>query len=122
VAADGGETVALEVTVTEELRREGLAREFVRLVQDARKGDGLDVTDRIVLWWSTGNQELAAALHEYQAMIVGEVLAVEFGPLAADTAETGPAETDTADAQRPAWADHRHDSPELGVSFWLSSA
>ena len=37
VASDGGETVALEVTITPELRREGLAREFVRLVQEARK-------------------------------------------------------------------------------------
>jgi isoleucyl-tRNA synthetase len=147
VAADGAETVALEVTVTAELRREGLAREFVRLVQDARKGDGLDVTDRIALWWSTGSQELAAALHEHQAMIAGEVLAVEFGPLEANaagaatadagtveagtveagtaeagTAEAGTAEAATADARRPDWANHRHDNPELGVSFWLGSA
>jgi isoleucyl-tRNA synthetase len=127
VAADGAETVALEVTVTDELRREGLAREFVRLVQDARKSDGLDVTDRIALWWSTGSQELSAALHEHRAMIAGEVLAVEFGSLEAgpasnDTAEPGTAEAETTDAQRPAGADHRHDSPELGVSFWLGSA
>jgi isoleucyl-tRNA synthetase len=114
VAADGGETVALEVTVTEELRREGLAREFVRLVQDARKGDGLDVTDRIALRWSTANRELSAALHEHRAMIADDVLALEFGPLEAD-----PAEADGADAQPPGWASHRHDSPELGVSFWL---
>ena len=52
VAAEGGETVALEVTITPELRREGLAREFIRLVQDARKGDGLAVTDRISLRWA----------------------------------------------------------------------
>src|SRR5215471_4588184 len=38
VATGGGETVALEVSITPELRREGLARDFVRLVQDARKG------------------------------------------------------------------------------------
>ena len=53
VASDGGETVALEITITPELRREGLAREVVRLVQDARKSDGLDVSDRISLRWST---------------------------------------------------------------------
>ena len=125
VAADGGETVALEVTITDELRREGLAREFVRLVQDARKGDGLDVTDRIALWWSTGNSELSAALHEHRTMIAREVLAVEFGPLEASTAGADPAEAGTAEAgtaEGSGWADHRHDSPELGVSFWLGRA
>ncbi|MGH3301521.1 MAG: isoleucine--tRNA ligase [Streptosporangiaceae bacterium] len=132
VATAGGETVALEVTVTEELRREGLAREFVRLVQDARKGDDLDVTDRIALRWSTGDRELAAALHEHQGMIAGEVLAVEFGPVEAGTADTSPAETGTADtspadtrtaetgALHSADASRRHDNVELGVSFWLA--
>ena len=56
VAADGGETVALDVTITPELRREGLAREVVRLVQDARKSDGLNVSDRIWLRWSTDDR------------------------------------------------------------------
>ena len=69
VATDGGETVALEVTITPELRREGLAREFIRLVQDARKGDGLEVTDRITVRWRTADPELAQALTEHQAMI-----------------------------------------------------
>jgi isoleucyl-tRNA synthetase len=122
VAADGGETVALAVTVTEELRREGLAREFVRLVQDARKGDGLEVTDRIALWWRSGNQELIAALHEHQAMIAAEVLAVEFGPLEAGDAGASAGEADTAEAERTGLPVHRHDNPELGVSFWLGSA
>jgi isoleucyl-tRNA synthetase len=132
VAAEGEETVALEVTVSAELRREGLAREFVRLVQDARKGDGLEVTDRIALRWSTGDPELAAALSEYQAMIAGEVLAVEFGPLEADlaettTAEAGTAEGDAADGDRAApdaphleLASRRHDNADLGVSFRLT--
>jgi isoleucyl-tRNA synthetase len=122
VAADGGETVALEVTVTEELRREGLAREFVRLVQDARKGDGLEVTDRIALWWSTGNRELFAALHEHQAMIAGDVLAVEFSPVEAADAGADPADSGTANAGLSGRAVRRHDNPELGVSFWLGSA
>jgi len=79
VAADGGETVALEVTITAELRREGLAREFIRLVQDARKSDGLDVTDRISLRWSTADTQVAEAITEHQELISREVLAVEFG-------------------------------------------
>src|SRR5258706_4445179 len=49
VASDAGETVALDLSITPELRREGLAREVIRLVQDARKADGLDVSDRITL-------------------------------------------------------------------------
>ena len=52
VATDAGETVAIDTAVTPELRREGLAREVIRLVQDARKNDGLDVTDRIALRWA----------------------------------------------------------------------
>jgi isoleucyl-tRNA synthetase len=136
VAAEGGETVALQVTVTEELRREGLAREFVRLVQDARKGDGLDVTDRIALRWSTGDRGLAAALHEHRAMIAGEVLATEFGPLGQGSPEGGPSVaegpgagsaepapeigTADADAAHPDLPGRRHDNPELGVSFWLA--
>ena len=78
VASDGGETVALEVTITPELRREGLAREVVRLVQDARKSDGLDVSDRISLRWSTADPDLAAALAEHGQLISSEVLAVDY--------------------------------------------
>jgi isoleucyl-tRNA synthetase len=129
VAAEAGETVALEVIVTPELRREGLAREFVRLVQDARKSDGLDVSDRIAVRWSTGDQELAEALQEHRAMIAGEVLATEFGPLEPGTAEAEAAKADAAeavasttdaDAPRSDRAGRRHDNAELGVSFWLA--
>jgi isoleucyl-tRNA synthetase len=77
VASDGGETVAFEVAITPELRREGLAREVIRLVQDARKSDGLDVSDRIWLRWQTTDSELAAALAEHGALISAEVLAAD---------------------------------------------
>jgi isoleucyl-tRNA synthetase len=121
VAADGEETVALEVTVTGELRREGLAREFVRLVQDARKSDGLDVTDRIALWWRAGDPELAGALHEHRAMIVADVLAAEFDQLEAGVAaDTGSAGADLPGADQAGPAGRRHDNAELGVSFWLA--
>jgi len=106
VATDAGETVAIDTAITPELRREGLAREVVRLVQDARKNDGLDVTDRIVLRWMADDPELTAALSEHAALITGEVLAVEYGPA---TAGAGPVEAGTVE----------HADAELGLRFWL---
>ena len=49
VANAEGVTVALDVTITEELRKEGIARELVNRIQNARKNSGLDVTDKIQL-------------------------------------------------------------------------
>jgi isoleucyl-tRNA synthetase len=125
VATDGGETVALEVTITVELRREGLAREFIRLVQDARKNDGFAVSDRVSVRWSTADPELVAALNGHQALISAEVLAVDFGPADVGPAgHLGPA-GDSAGAADGAAADaagsqaRRHESSELGLTFWL---
>ncbi len=70
-----GETVALDLTITPELTALGLAREAVRLVQDARKKAGLEVTDRIDLAWSATGP-VAEALRTHEALIAGEVLAV----------------------------------------------
>jgi isoleucyl-tRNA synthetase len=47
VASDGSLTIALDVTVTEELRQEGIAREFINRIQNFRKESGLEVTDKI---------------------------------------------------------------------------
>ena len=76
VAAEGGLTVALDLDVTPELRREGLAREVVRAVQDARKAAGLEVTDRIVLRLQASGG-LADAIAEHRDRIAGETLAVD---------------------------------------------
>ncbi len=76
VVTEGGETVALDLEITPELRRLGLAREVIRLIQDARRGDGLDVSDRIELWWSSSDPELTVALAEHGGTIAREVLAV----------------------------------------------
>ena len=80
VASAGGETVALDLAVSDALRSEGYAREAVRLIQEARKASGLDVSDRIVVRWTAADDDLAAALEEHGPMIAGEVLAVSFGP------------------------------------------
>jgi isoleucyl-tRNA synthetase len=75
VESAAGETLALDLEVTDALRRAGLAREVVRQVQDARKNAGLQVSDRIALWWRTDSVELAAALREHGDQIAHEVLA-----------------------------------------------
>ncbi len=77
VVTDAGETVALDLELTPALRRAGLAREVVRLVQEARKTSGFDVTDRIALRWQADG-ELADALREHADLVAGEVLAVRF--------------------------------------------
>ncbi|NEE03104.1 isoleucine--tRNA ligase [Phytoactinopolyspora halotolerans] len=73
-----GETVALDLTLTDELVRAGLVREAIRLVQEARKTSGFDVADRIELAWSTTPEatQLAEALREHEALLADEVLAV----------------------------------------------
>ncbi|UYM05346.1 isoleucine--tRNA ligase [Solicola gregarius] len=77
VVNDRGETVALDLELTEELRRAGLAREVVRTLQEARKNSGLEISDRITVRWAADG-ELAAAVGEHEAEIAAEVLAVEF--------------------------------------------
>jgi isoleucyl-tRNA synthetase len=75
VASGGGLTVALDLALTPELERAGLFREVVRLVQEARKSSGLEVSDRIELWW-TGEGRIARALDEHGEQLAAEVLAV----------------------------------------------
>ena len=86
VASDSGETIALDLNVTPELRRAGLAREMVRLIQDARKSAGFEVSDRISCWWTADDDDLAETLAEHGPMIANEVLATTFEHGAAPTA------------------------------------
>jgi isoleucyl-tRNA synthetase len=74
VVNEQGETVALDLELTDDLRRAGLARELVRMVQEARKGSGFEVSDRITLRVHAGG-EAAAALDEHEAFVADEVLA-----------------------------------------------
>jgi isoleucyl-tRNA synthetase len=80
VEAESGHAVALELDLDDELRREGLAREVVRAVQEARKQAGLEVSDRIALALG-GDEELLSAAREHEAYIAGETLAtsVDYG-------------------------------------------
>ncbi len=74
VANDGPLTVALDVTLTDELRREGLAREIVNRVQNIRKDRGFDITDRITLTFAP-SAEVDAVLADYSDYISRQVLA-----------------------------------------------
>jgi isoleucyl-tRNA synthetase len=105
VASEAGATVALDLAVTPELRLAGLARDFVRQVQEARKASGLEVADRIALVFRSGSEETSAALGAHAALIGDEVLAVEF-----------------TEGAEPAWASREFADEALDVSFWLRKA
>ncbi|KNX36740.1 isoleucine--tRNA ligase [Luteipulveratus halotolerans] len=74
----GGGFVVLDTEVTEELAREGLARDVIRAVQEARRKAGLEVTDRISLA-VTGDDSVWEATVEHQQLIMRETLATQFG-------------------------------------------
>ena len=74
VANDGKLTVALDVVVTEELRREGVARELVNRIQNIRKSSGFEITDKISICLSKNSQTDDAVI-EYNDYICNQVLA-----------------------------------------------
>ena len=102
VVNEHGETVALDLEVTPELRRAGLAREVIRMIQEARKAAGFEVSDRIALSWAVldreGTGELAEALAEHRGLIAEEVLA-----------------STIAEAESPDGLAQR--DPDLGIAF-----
>jgi isoleucyl-tRNA synthetase len=100
-ATEPGLTVALDLRLTDELRRAGLLREVVRLVQDARKAQGFDVSDRIELWWQSTDDQLGEALREGAGTLASEVLAV------------------TVQEATPAAPLAAHPVDDLGLTFWL---
>jgi isoleucyl-tRNA synthetase len=92
-AEDGGYLTELDAKLTDELIDEGLAREVVRSIQDARKQAGLEVSDRIVLGVS-GSDEIEKALTAHRDYVMTETLAVEWkvdqeSPLFKETRELG---------------------------------
>jgi isoleucyl-tRNA synthetase len=74
VATKGTLTVALDITITDQLKKEGEAREFVNRIQNIRKDSGFDLTDRINITISE-NEKLATAINEYKNYICAEILA-----------------------------------------------
>ncbi|MEA2450903.1 MAG: isoleucyl-tRNA synthetase, partial [Thermoleophilaceae bacterium] len=87
VERSGTHAVALNLELTDDLRREGLARDAVRAIQDARKQAGLQVEDRIALTLG-GDDELLAAIQAHEPYVAGETLATS---VSYDGASAGPA-------------------------------
>jgi isoleucyl-tRNA synthetase len=83
VEAEAGHAVALQLELDDELRREGLAREIVHAIQNARKEAGLEITDRIELALG-GDPELIEAAREHEPYVTGEVLATSVAYEGAD--------------------------------------
>ena len=87
VASNNGESVALDLTLTQELINAGNVREVIRALQEGRKNTGLDISDRIIVTWNA-NSEVEPAVKGAIEHISREVLAVEMkqdGSLLCDT-------------------------------------
>ena len=74
VANEGTLTVALDIQLTDDLKREGIARELKKRIQDSRKQNGLEITDRIKVRLNS-NADTDAAVREYEEWIKSQVLA-----------------------------------------------
>jgi isoleucyl-tRNA synthetase len=106
VSSEGGLSVALDLEITDDLRRAGLARDVQRMIQDQRKAAGLEVTDRIKVRWRAEDRDTAAAVREHTSQIAAEVLAVSLTEAALD------------DQEAAGW--HERTSAELGLVVRLA--
>jgi isoleucyl-tRNA synthetase len=77
VASHDGESVALDLTLTPELIQSGLVREVIRFIQEKRKSDGFEISDRINITYNANGQTQAAITSEL-SFICSEVLATSF--------------------------------------------
>ncbi|MFZ6011221.1 MAG: isoleucine--tRNA ligase [Bacteroidota bacterium] len=89
VATEGGVTVALDINITEDLKKEGIARDFVNRVQNLRKDMGLEVLDKIGIEVEKDGEFVTAALNEFKDYISTETqaLSLELKEKIADGAE-----------------------------------
>jgi isoleucyl-tRNA synthetase len=104
VASDAGLSVALDLELTHELRSAGIAREVIRFAQETRKTSGLEISDRIEVWWEADSDPLALALREHGTAIAAEILAV------------------TTTEGRPSADVAPHREAELGLTLWMRVA
>jgi isoleucyl-tRNA synthetase len=88
VASDAGESVALDLAMNDELISAGLARELIRALQEGRKTSGLDITDRIHIFWTSSDEILTAAFVTHESEIADDVLAVQVSNTSAPSEAT----------------------------------
>ena len=77
VAGDGSVTVALDITVTEALRREGVARDLINRIQNVRKDSGFEVLDKISILIEKPEADVVGAIEEFRTYICTETQAVK---------------------------------------------
>ena len=94
VASEGSLTVALDVEVTPELRREGLSRELVNRIQNLRKSSGFEVTDRIHTLVYSSDRALSDALEVYGDYVKSQTLSLSIGLEAFEKAPADAAEVE----------------------------
>jgi isoleucyl-tRNA synthetase len=89
VATEGGITVALDITITDDLKREGIARDFVNRVQNLRKDMGMEVLDKISIEVENHQELATSALTEFKEYIQTETqaLSLEFKDKLTDSTE-----------------------------------
>ena len=93
VANEGNLTVALDITLTDELRNEGMARELVNRIQNIRKAKNFDITDKVVVRLQP-DERVTAAVEHYGEYIAQQVQAVSVTVQAVDHDDTVDAEKD----------------------------
>jgi isoleucyl-tRNA synthetase len=77
VASHDGESVALDLSLSPALIEAGYVREVIRFIQERRKSDGFEISDRIKVRWNA-DPSVASAIENAKSHISDEVLAVEF--------------------------------------------
>ena len=91
VASHDGESVALDLSLTPELIEAGNVREVIRFIQERRKSDGFEISDRIKVRWNA-EQSVISAITNAKSHISDEVLALEFerdGSIATSESDLG---------------------------------
>jgi len=78
VASDKGLTVALDITLTDDLKQEGIARELVNRLQNLRKDKNLEIADKIKVQIQKASDDINSALEKHKNYIAGEVQALSF--------------------------------------------
>ena len=103
VVSQDGETIALDLEISPELRSLGISREVIRMIQEARKASGLEVSDRINLKYHTTDEQVNGSISENLEVIKSEVLALSF------VAEKAPSDPTTKDE-------------DLNLEIWIEKA